>query len=237
MTTTLTTQDKVERLLTFALGEPYGDGYRVTDVMRGYAEPGYGSDDSVIVMGNWNPARFPHGDEPALTAEENLMPRLAEALERAGAEIEWFDEWTQCQECYRAVRTSENSYHWKPSYVWLDDCTIVCASCAIAMGEDALASYVNDTDKCVTWCEAAHLESLGYVQWEPSNPHTYESGWHPGQTDKPADILADIRRTVPEPTELSPAEGDVIFMLDESSQFYIRFSAYVRTRTDTDEGE
>lgn len=78
----LTTQEKVSRLLTFALGEPYGDGYTVTDVIRGYAEPGYGSDDSVIVLGNWNPKRWPRDGEPALTPEENLGPRLADALDR-----------------------------------------------------------------------------------------------------------------------------------------------------------
>jgi hypothetical protein len=235
--TTLTTLDKVRRLLTFATGEPYGDGETVTDVITGYAEPGYGSDDSIVVLGNWNTKRYAHDGEPPLTAEETLPARLADALDRVGAEVEWLDEWAQCQECYRAIRVVENSYHWKPSYVWLDDCTQVCTDCAIGMGIDALESYVNDPTKAVTWCEPLHLESLGFVKWEPGNEHTYESGWHEGMDDDPKAILASIRRTVPAPTELTPAEGDVIFLLDESSQFYIRFSAYVREHTDEDEGE
>lgn len=215
---TMSTYTKVTRLLGLVLGEEHGDGELITDVIDGYAEPGYPTD-AIVVTGNWNPKRYPREGDAPLTLTENLGPRLYDALTRLGAECEWLDEWSQCQECYKAVRTTENSYHWKPSYVWLED-SFICASCAIAMGEDALTDYINEPTKCVTWCEPAHVESLGFEQWEPDDPHTYESGWHPGQTDDPTKIFAEIQRVHP--------DAQVVFFLSEASQFYIRFAAYVR---------
>lgn len=221
--------EKACRLILAATGEEYGDGYTVTNVIAGYAEPGYSSDpEAVVVLGDWNPRPVPGEDRWKSAHKDVTLPvRLAAALERVGASIEWHDEWTQCGECYRAVRTSADSYHWKPSYVFLEDAGPTCADCLVGYGEDALTDYLNDATKCITWTEPSHVESLGFVKWAPGNEQTYESGWHPGQNDDPAAILADIQREEP--------GADVVFFLDESSQFYIRFSAYIRDAvTDTD---
>ncbi len=212
------------RLIKAATGEEYGDGMAVTDIIAGYAEPGYPSD-AVVVLGDWNPRHVAGEDRWNSTDPNVTMPvRLAKALERIGAEIEWCDEWSQCGECYRAVRTSENSYHWKPSYAWIGEYGIVCHECLTSLGEDALEGYINDATKCVTWCEPSHVESFGFVKWEPGDEHTYESGWHPGQTDTPEPVLTEI-------IERNP-DAQVVFFLDESSQFYIRFSAYFRIPAD-----
>lgn len=215
----------VQRLVRAATGEEYGDGSTVTDVIVGYAEPGYGNADSVIVLGDWNDKTSYASGERVVT--DNLPSRLVAALERIGAEIQWCDEWAQCGSCFRAVRTQPDSYHWKPSYVFLEDDGPTCADCLISDGEDALTgfgnesdSYVNNARKCISWCEPSHVESFGFVKWEPGNEHTYESGWHPGQTDDPTPILAAILERYP--------DSETVFFLDESSQFYVRFSAYVR---------
>jgi hypothetical protein len=202
---TVSTYDKVSRLIQFATGEPYGDGEVVTDVMVGYAEPGYPSDpDVVIVLGNYNPRHISGQDRWSSDDPRVTMPvRLARSLERVGAELEWSDEWTQCQGCFRAVRTTENSYSWRPSFLWTDG-GAVCHECAIKDGEDAFTgygdddeSYINNAGKCVTWCDPLHVESFGFIKWEANAPHTYENGWHPGQTDDPADILAGIHAAQP----------------------------------------
>lgn len=223
--------DKVSRLVNFATGETYGDGYIVTDVIVGYAEPGYGDNESVIVLGDWNPRYVPGAgietsrDRWTSTNPEVTLPvRLARSLERVGADIQWCDEWTSCQGCFKAVRTEQDSYSWKPSYAWNAD-ELLCHNCLIEAGIDGLTEYVNEPTKCITWCEPSHVESLGFIKWEPGNEHTYESGWHPGQTDDPAAIYGAITETYEREGESAPS---VIFFLDESSQFYIRFSAYVR---------
>lgn len=211
----------------------------MTDVATGYAEPGYGrlrDDDPVIVFGNWNDhTRYVNGEHIILS---DVPSRLARSLERVGAEIEWCDEWTTCSSCYRAVRTESDSYHWRPSYLWVEDTGPLCSACLIADGEDAIlgygredASYVNNPRMALAWCDAQHVESFGFAKWEPGDEHTYESGWHPGQTDDPARILAAL-------LEVHPS-AEVVFFLDESSQFYIRFSAYFRIPADesTDDSE
>lgn len=72
--------DIVER----ELGERWGDGYIVTDVIVGYAEPGYGSlsleGDEIVVLGDWNQKRWVRDGEPPLTDEESFPGRLADML-------------------------------------------------------------------------------------------------------------------------------------------------------------
>jgi hypothetical protein len=97
------------------------------------------------------------------------------------------------------------------------------------MGDDAIADNINDPHSCITWCDATHVEALGFVKWEPADPHTYESGWHPGQDADPQAIFDAIIERYAEDGKPTP---DVVFFLDESSQFYIRFSAYVRDTSD-----
>lgn len=195
--TPATVLENAQRLILAATGEEYGDGMTVTDVCVGYAEPGYGTDSSVVVLGDWNPrsvtgvTRARYDDESLPTARESkdnrvTMPvRLAAALERIGADVEWSDEWTQCQGCRRAVRTSADLYGWNPGYAFLEDNGPTCADCLVGDGEYAIAgygdvdsedSYVNRADKCLTWCEPSHVVSFGFAKWEPGNEQTYESG-------------------------------------------------------------
>jgi len=226
--TTTTVRDRAERLITAACGEYYGDGMLVTDIAHDYAEPGYrlSSENGLVVFGNWNPKRFPRDGEPPLTKAESLPARLANALESIGADLEWLDEWTNCADCYRAMRTQPDSYSWKMNGAWVEDAGYVCSDCLISNLESSLEDYINDSDKCVTWCSGSDLEGIGFVQYEPSDPHTYENGWHEGMDDEPKEVEEAIKRweEIPEDKELQ-----IVFLLDESSQFYIRFSAYTRT--------
>lgn len=211
--------DAVRAILLEELGEEWGDGYTVMDVMEGYAEPGYGPDDAVVVMGNWNPKRFVREGDAPLTDDENVGPRVADRLVEAGAEIEWYDEWARCGGCYRAVRTSGDSYSWKPYYV-MTECEITCADCAREDVETYLEGYINNPSNAVTWIGPAEMVAAGWEQWEPGNPQQYENGWHPGQNDNPHDIMAEIHRANP--------DAEVVFLIDSNGQFDIRFSAWIR---------
>lgn len=204
-----------QRLIKIVTGEPYGDGMTVTDVGVGYAEHGYHDDETVWVLGDWNDKqRYVDGE---WITTSTLPSRLFDALERIGVEGEWSDEWYRCSDCYRIMRHEPDSYMWQPGYVIINECEPVCTDCAITMGEDALTDYVNDSNRVVTWCDESHLESLG---WQRHNPSEYQSGWHEGMDDKPDTIMAKIQEADP--------TLDVVFWLDESSQFYIGFSAFTR---------
>lgn len=223
------TKDKVCRLIKAATGEEYGDGYTVTDLAIGYAEPGYGSNDSVIVFGNWNPKRFARGDDAPLTKAESLPERLAEAIERAGGHTEWLDEWATCGNCYRAMRTQADSYGWTMFGAYSEH--IGEYTCAYCMREDierCLEDWIDDPKRAVTWLSAHDLREQGWEQWEPGNPVYFESGWHPGQDDDPSAILETIKSRLP--------DASVLFHISHVQQFDIRFTAWIKL-TETDEDE
>lgn len=224
----LPTHELVGILINAATGERWGDGYTVTDVIDGYAEPGYHPSDTLVVLGNWNPKRWPRDGGAPLTKAETIGPRLADALDKLdGVDIQWLDEWHSCNGCYRAVRTEPNSYSWQPAYAWMDGCEIYCHDCLKADIATSLENgdYINNPRMAITWLSDAELEQAGWTQWEPADPHTYESGWHPGQTDDPEKVLEAIRRET---------AADVVFRIHENSQFYTRWRAYTRDDVDDD---
>ena len=81
----------------------------------GYAEPGHTDPARGILFADWN--KFPR--------------ETTDALEKAGYAIEWSDEWTTCEDCNKAIRTSEDSFCWKPAYNHkrMDEGTAVCVKC------------------------------------------------------------------------------------------------------------
>ena len=96
----------------------------------GYAEPGYGSaeGEDVIAFGDWNTCSRYDREAGRSVDTDGVMPRLSEALERIGVEIEWSDEWCDCSDCGKAVRTSGDSYSWTPSFK-ADDGGLLCVEC------------------------------------------------------------------------------------------------------------
>jgi hypothetical protein len=229
----LSTADKARLLIKVATGEEYGDGMLVTDISSDYAEPSYNltSADGIVVYGNWNDKRTLVDGEWITTSKTDTLPsRLCDALENIGADIEWCDEWTNCAECYKAMRTQADSYGWTMYGAFWED-GYVCADCLkehladFIEGED----YINNASKCLMPMFESDLEALGFIQWEAGNEHTYESGWHPGQDDNPKDILASILEGKDED------DVQVVFLLNSVGQFDMRFSAYVKVEDDNGE--
>jgi hypothetical protein len=88
----------------------------------GYANDYYDNPPKGILFANWN----------------NLPKGLDTILERAGFEVEWSDEWTTCEDCQRAFRTSPDSYCWKPSgkFVEEDINADLCLACIAELLKD-----------------------------------------------------------------------------------------------------
>lgn len=194
----------------------------------GYAEPGYSDPEAGVFFGDWNTISV-YNRETQRCEEylpgHNIVKRLGDLLEKAGAEIEWYDEWTTCCDCGKAIRTSANSYCWTPYFVWANECEIVCLDCA---DESVLDQYINEPRKCVPPYLKKLLVRAGFEQ---INRDEYENGFHPGQNDDPQKIFV----------EESKHCDELIFVQDEQSQFYIRFSVWGRSAekhsTDGDAGE
>jgi hypothetical protein len=206
----------------------HDDYQTVTDYASEYGEPGYTSD-GPILFGDWwcrrkdcdyaetyeNGAKKVHG-------LDCHYPRVFAFLEENGAQLEWDDEWTVVDD--KAYRTSADSYSWQPTAVWNDD-----VGDYMVNGEDIdtwLEWAVNDSSRCLMARSFtdAELEAEGFVERQCD----FYNGWHEGMADDPKAIMAMVQDS---------ENVDVLFMLAETSQFYIRFCVYVRevdSETDDD---
>ena len=167
----------------------------------GYAEPGYDrSESGIVATGNWNDV---DGDDTPC--------RVGRLLEHYGVAIEWSDEWTECAECGRIVRTQPDSYGWQKSYVLVDDCDIICLECVNP--EEHLESLEGEDNKANT---LSHIDpaEYGYILLDGE----FESGLHRGQNADPKVIASGLREK---------GITRYLFNLDGVGQFDINFSVYV----------
>lgn len=186
--------------------------YRVENVQIhvGYAEPGYDSD-AVVALGNWNNCTRYDRDKRESVTVDSLPSRLAKALERMGVELEWDDEWTQCADCGKLVRTQANSYGWTQSY-WDSDDGAVCHECLKADPSAYLESLEGNASSADTM--SFDLTEHGYEQVETDLEH----GFHSGQDASPTVIAESLAKR---------GVTRFIFQIDDVGQFDISFSLYV----------
>jgi hypothetical protein len=183
-------------------------GADITVCFDGYAEPGYTNPESgVIALANWNARSY---DSP-ISKADNLMPRLCDLLEKLGVEIEWGDEWVQCAQCGKLVRTSPDSYGWQESYADFDD-ELVCCDCI----KDDPSEYLEHLDGSARNCETigVDLGAQGYLRVDDD----FERGLHEGQADDPKKISKALRAI---------GINRFIFRLDDVGQFDASFSVWI----------
>lgn len=167
------------------------------DYANGYAEPGYSDPDKCILFANWN--EYP--------------TRLADILERAGYAIEWSDEWSTCEDCGRAIRTSPDSYGWQASYVILNECEIVCNDCVD--WQEYCDSLADNPRKAVP----SRVNPADYGYERLSDAGAFENGFHPGQTDDPAKILNTLH---------AQGKTGILFRISGVGQFDVSFETWIR---------
>lgn len=218
------------RLIRAATGEEYGDGDMVTGYGIGYAPGNSGYHSDVWVTGNWNDTTRYDSQTQTRTTVSTIPSRLAAALGRIDVNTEWLDQNSECSGCQHLIQTEPDSHMWQPQYSYLNDCEILCKDCIAVDPAEVLAEYVNDKGKAVTFLSAGELESLGWHEAMPTAPDG-TNGWHPGQTDTPADTLAAWRR---DPNSELPDGGprDWVFLITDVSQFYMSWRLFARDDCD-----
>jgi hypothetical protein len=174
-----------------------------------YAERGYSSPEKGIVFGNWNPVcGF---NKTKQEQKRDPVSKLARILESAGFELEWEDEWSTCCGCGKAVRTQPDSYSWTAGYRIVNECELVCLSCLDP--ETYLAECEDDCDKAFPpeWnpCD------FGYVKHNGD----FETGFHAGQNDSPAEILKLLH---------SQGKRGVVFRIKGKGQFDLTWETYFK---------
>lgn len=206
---------RIQRVMKIVRREAKKYGFHQLESMRlhtnGYAEPGYSGE--VIATGNWNNIDQWDNEKKCRVFLSDIPERVCNLLEKLGVEIEWSDEWSKCLDCGKLVRIHGDSYHWQPSFAKVNG-ELFCHECIEEDPESYLAELEGDESKCMTL--DIDLTEYGYKQY---NEESYESGWHPGQTDNPKVIAQELRKRGIE---------KFIFTLDENSQFYSKYSVYTK---------
>ena len=192
-----------------------------------YGEPGYGSSSTkgVILGSYWCHCDNGPETKSGLHSLDFHYPRLFAALTEQGFELEWYDEWVIDHDADKAYRTKPDSYSWQPSIVWNEEMS------------DWMTPET-DVEEWVEWASEnpvsriipskvipeSKLEEIGFREYTgpDGKPQTFENGWHPGQTDDPKEIVQNISEELGEDTK-------ILFYLNDTGQFDIRFSAWIRT--------
>lgn len=212
---TITNRDRLWSRLNWLSDIADDAGYSI-DFHPGYAEPGYDDPPSgIVALGNWNNRSRWDEETRTFVVLDNTMPRIARILERLGVEIEWHDEWIDCCDCNKLVRTQPDCYSWQKSYhMDGDGGDLLCVECLKRDAAEYLASLEGSHTQCNT-IDAINPEDYGYIR---VNEDSFENGFHPGQADSPEKIAAALRR------------GGIerfLFGLDSVGQFDARFSVYI----------
>lgn len=182
--------------------EKYGDDVRDA---QGCTEPGY--DDKPVIMANWN----------------NIPAKYFDHLEKHGFSCEWEDEWLVCDECYKAFRSSPDSYGWE-MYGYIGDGFCVCGDCID--WEEYLQGMENEPTKAVS-CSLFHSHRKEIESRYTLVQGGFENGFHQGMDDDPKKILAKLLE--------KDTSGRYLFVISEQSQFYITFEVYKRNSEESEE--
>jgi hypothetical protein len=177
-------------------GSKFMDESIYIDYAPAYAEPGYTDPEKGILFGNWNGP---------------VMKRIGDIAEKLGYEIEWSDEWSTCTNCYKAVRTSPDSYGWTRSF-FMSECDITCKDCILEDPAEYIEALTNNSDLPDVF--GIDFSEHGFEK----STERYESGFHPGQTDDPKKIAKQLE-----------SEGkEYIFQITDVGQFDVHFTVWTK---------
>ncbi len=187
------------------------------EMSHDYSEPGYSLDEGkdLIFFADWNQVK----DEEIMDQiEENFM-------------VEWSDEWYQCCDCNKSIRTSPDCYQWQPYYHLFNECEPVCFDCIsdnAGLQETLIEDYVIkgneiDPEKDSVNFRLLQIDNFDLEKhcFEVMNNHHYENGFYHGQNDNPVKIFKNMNQSFLE-------SNHFIFKQSKQSQFYIKFDLYFR---------
>lgn len=211
------TYNRVNRILEIANRMAENAGYetanRISDItmhVDGYAEPGYDVGSAgIILLSNWNNVDRYDSSTRSRTLISNLPSRLSKIFEKMNVDVEWDDEWVDCCECSKLIRTQPDSYSWKKNYI-LTANGAKCGECVSEEAEFHLESLEGDCNHINTLSDI-DPEECGYVK-VVSGTSGYAGVDHSKVVMKRMNA-AGIKR--------------FLINLDESCQFECKWSLYV----------
>ena len=142
--------------------------------------------------------------------------KIIDLLDNLNIAYGFSDEYTTCNDCSNVIRTSPDCYQWQADF-YLGDGFICCNECFNdnnEVQENYIEELVNNPKKANQLLSKEQLTNLGYTKL---NKDQYQSGLHTSMDDSPQDIFDSLKNTY----------DNIIFMIDNVSQFYIEFDVYV----------
>lgn len=186
-----------------------------TNIIYGYeyAEPGYSIPEGkyCILAGDWNEGNSGIELCKALNIDISNEKTVLEFLEKE-FDLQWADEWAQCYECMKFVRTQPDDYSWSPSYAIQNGCELLCLECIDY--PELLEEYINDANKAWNF-DVKYLIDADFEKIDDS--------WHGGIRE-----ISENPRVVYKELKLKYPDNDIIFVIDTVEQFGVEFVAYKR---------
>ena len=195
------------------------------NVYHGIVEMGY--EDKMMITADWNP--------PKMEKIYKFLEKFEDILE-----LDWSDEWTNCSDCNKAVRTSPDSYGWERSYI-MGEHDLVCHECITEDINFLIDTYKNTTDRAIpSWAKPLIIEE-GFTCLEDLDYEgkpfceRFETGWHSFQTDDPEKVIKKLKEELGELWFDNYIE--YIFAINSVGQFDVHWSVYVRSLEDEEQIE
>lgn len=123
------------------------------------------------------------------------------------------DEYSVCEHCNKAFRTSPDSYSWVANY-WVGDGFILCEDCVMEdYSEEYLKSLENNPNIANTILSDDEIEKAGYKKVVAD----CESGWY-GRCDDPEKMLEQEKQ--------NNKDGRYLFSISGKGQFHTDFDMW-----------
>ena len=181
--------------------------------------PGYFNDVSKpVIVADWNKITDEVYRETG-KRDYSLQNRVERLIENMGYIIEWDDNGICCDNCFKFTPTKPG-FHGDLETAIIFDGYALCPNCIRDNPEDYLESLINNPDNADKILGES-LEDLGFIRL---NKESYQSGFHPGQTDDGYKVTKLLRD--------SGEKRDLIFSIDCAGQFDVHFSVYARQDKD-----
>lgn len=167
------------------------------------------------------------GDDFVVVEGWDVIERMDEILNNSGiehrdaeselGEFGFDDEYTSCGNCGTFIKTTPDFYGSHQKFVIVKN-ELCCLECAKDYKEEYIEEHINNASKAIilNFVSESDLEEIGFKRY---NTHSFSSGFHQGMDDEPKVIL----------DKLKPYYDEIVFTIDETSQFYTSFSAWVRS--------
>lgn len=203
-------------------------GYSTDDLSLDTYESSF-DDDKPVAVADWNKIASDINRGGYLDAERpwlyflsnnkgwEVSNRVERIISNMGYECRYQDEGYRCDDCYKFVPAHAGYHGDMETAVIVGDCSVMCPNCVRESPDDYIKGLTNNPDGAQKLLSDDALIEMGWVKL---NEDSYESGFHPGQTDDGHNVTERLRK--------NGEKRDLLFSIDGAGQFDVSFSVWAK---------